>query len=396
MQNPAASEHPDADLLAAFSEHTLTAHEREQVVSHLAVCTNCREIVSLTTLPLVQPVPEPVRRRGVWEWSAFHWGAVAAAAAVVAIAVFLGAPAKHSRTPMTDEAAVERAVTQPAVTSQSSGKPEAEAKVANETPAPPVRRHQYLQEKVRMEKPRTDLKESTPPQAPIVAGATKSLAEDRKLVPPITPGAQTRYSVLSKAAPAPSTSRDELANKKQVASANLPSEYRKADEFEEKDAAREMAVRSAGAAPAANVNSDMTANSMVPAQRAKGQFTASYQLVAPIRSSATGTQWQITNDGSLQRSFSYGGTWENMLPDRKFRAVAVVRDHIWAGGDNGLLFYSADNGRTWSLMNVRDASGALTGNVLGLHFSDENNGSLNTSTGNTWSTSDGGQTWHKQ
>src|ERR1700730_17114779 len=40
-------EHPEAHLLAAFSENSLSAGERGEVLRHLAVCDACREITSL-------------------------------------------------------------------------------------------------------------------------------------------------------------------------------------------------------------------------------------------------------------------------------------------------------------------------------------------------------------
>jgi photosystem II stability/assembly factor-like uncharacterized protein len=85
-----------------------------------------------------------------------------------------------------------------------------------------------------------------------------------------------------------------------------------------------------------------------------------------------------------------------MLSDHQFRAVAVVRDHVWAGGDNGMLFFSSDNGRSWTPLTVHDDKGSAAGSIARLRFSDSDNGALDTSTGETWSTNDGGKSWHKQ
>jgi hypothetical protein len=43
----AAGRHPDADQLSAFVEQALPAHEREEVLLHLAVCGDCRETVAM-------------------------------------------------------------------------------------------------------------------------------------------------------------------------------------------------------------------------------------------------------------------------------------------------------------------------------------------------------------
>jgi len=79
-----AVDHPDPDLLTAFSEHALREPERKQVLEHLARCGECREVVVLAlpaeeatvaVLPLV---------RGKWlTWPRLRWGLVAAGVIVV-------------------------------------------------------------------------------------------------------------------------------------------------------------------------------------------------------------------------------------------------------------------------------------------------------------------------
>ena len=46
-----AGQHPDADQLNAFVEHTLPAHEQQQTLAHLALCPHCRQIVALSLPP---------------------------------------------------------------------------------------------------------------------------------------------------------------------------------------------------------------------------------------------------------------------------------------------------------------------------------------------------------
>jgi len=80
-----AVNHPDADLLTAFAEHSLPDRERTVVLEHLARCGDCREIVALA-LPEAESVQTTVRPspRGWFTWPALRWGFVAAG--VVAIA----------------------------------------------------------------------------------------------------------------------------------------------------------------------------------------------------------------------------------------------------------------------------------------------------------------------
>ena len=52
--------HPDANLLAAFVEKTLTEKERTQVLNHLSQCADCREVAAFT-LPAEVAAAEPAR-----------------------------------------------------------------------------------------------------------------------------------------------------------------------------------------------------------------------------------------------------------------------------------------------------------------------------------------------
>jgi len=67
--------HPDADLLSAFVEQALPLHEREEMLTHLAVCPDCREVVALS-LPeqLIPATPTVVLSPKSWfkRWS-FVW-----------------------------------------------------------------------------------------------------------------------------------------------------------------------------------------------------------------------------------------------------------------------------------------------------------------------------------
>jgi hypothetical protein len=74
-----SAEHPDADVLTAFSERLLPERERNSVLEHLARCGDCREIVALA-LPVSELAAPPVPQisRGWLTWPALRWGFVAA------------------------------------------------------------------------------------------------------------------------------------------------------------------------------------------------------------------------------------------------------------------------------------------------------------------------------
>lgn len=80
-----AGEHPDADVLTAFSESSLGSEQRSTVLEHLAACAECREIVALA-LPASEPVQElaPPSKVRWFTWPVLRWGFIAAGIAAVA------------------------------------------------------------------------------------------------------------------------------------------------------------------------------------------------------------------------------------------------------------------------------------------------------------------------
>lgn len=80
--------HPDAESLNAFVEQALGAAERKQVLSHLAGCGRCRQIVYLAKEAAEVELPATVAASrpwfAGWRWA---WVPAAALAAVAALAV---------------------------------------------------------------------------------------------------------------------------------------------------------------------------------------------------------------------------------------------------------------------------------------------------------------------
>src|SRR5712692_10531457 len=76
--------HPDADLLTAFVERSLSPVEYGNVMAHLGDCRECRQVISLAvpeTAPGLQAVV--VRSRSFWRWPVLQWGAMAVTATVL-------------------------------------------------------------------------------------------------------------------------------------------------------------------------------------------------------------------------------------------------------------------------------------------------------------------------
>jgi hypothetical protein len=81
---PAQTDHPSTDTLVAFAEHGLSAGEQGQVMSHLAVCSECRHAVALGTPEAsLQNAAAAAAPRPVFPFPpAVRWVSLAAALAV--------------------------------------------------------------------------------------------------------------------------------------------------------------------------------------------------------------------------------------------------------------------------------------------------------------------------
>jgi photosystem II stability/assembly factor-like uncharacterized protein len=135
------------------------------------------------------------------------------------------------------------------------------------------------------------------------------------------------------------------------------------------------------------------------------------------------SRWAVSPAGALERSFDGGNTWApvnpNMSaawvseksdssggPDKKkeaapnfnpvFRVVAADGLEVWAGTLAGALYHTSDGGNHWARVAPSEAGATITGDIVTIQFSDPQQGKVSTSTGELWTTFDGGQTWHKQ
>jgi hypothetical protein len=85
--------HPDAESLNAFAEQELSAPEREQILTHLAGCSRCRQVIFLaqkaaTDAEVQAPVPAARVKVRFWTWR-LAWVPAAAMAAALVLVVTL-------------------------------------------------------------------------------------------------------------------------------------------------------------------------------------------------------------------------------------------------------------------------------------------------------------------
>ena len=115
--------HPDADQISAFVEHALAAHEREQMLDHLAVCRECRAIVALSLPEIEETEPAQPLHTGVrkpwWSGWTLAWSAAAAFASLTGLVIYVHHAAIGPVGSGTTQIAVSRPTESPIPQSQS-------------------------------------------------------------------------------------------------------------------------------------------------------------------------------------------------------------------------------------------------------------------------------------
>jgi hypothetical protein len=109
-------------------------------------------------------------------------------------------------------------------------------------------------------------------------------------------------------------------------------------------------------------------------------------------------RWTLSSDGTLQRSLDSGRSWQTIQVsiETVFRALAANGFDIWVGGSGGALFHSSDAGQQWTQVQPVADSETLVDDIIGVEFTDPLHGKLTTSSEETWTTVDAGQSWQKQ
>lgn len=408
-----SASHPEANVLTAFAERLLGAKERASVVEHLARCGDCREIVALA-LPEIeagQAVITPARS-GWLAWPTFRWAFVTAGIAIIAVGALQYQ--RHNRPELS--AVVAKRVTQSEQMATTSEKQPAETA----TPAS----GQVAGKK--------DL--STASSAPAERGRLAApLAFIPKAHPQVGSGVGSGNGIHGGTQTWRSTQNPAQGESFfPTSAAKLPAEGKTNGNVP----AASQNVMMEAQSEAVTVDAGKQVVALAPSPALKGYSggigKAKAAIVAAQDSTAPAApRWSISATGGLQRSYDLGNTWQNIdvnagsasmmgaslevtekshlarrPVDTKtasapaaplvFRAVAANGGDVWAGGSNAALFHSTDSGDHWTRVSPSSAGTLLSGDVVGLDFPSPQNGSISTSSGEVWTTNDGGQSWQKQ
>jgi len=347
----AVSEHPDANLLGAFAEKSLSAQERTAVARHLADCPDCRETLALAFAYEEEPIAAaPARRPRRWS-SIWSWAASTAALCIVCSAVWEYRLQRGTialpPAPPAPSAANAPGPAAPAPPITTAGKAATAAPRAFKPPIPP---------------PASPRQAEAPPPPPPLAEASPPTGDVFRPVQP------------RPAPPPPSYQSPGV----QSLAAQRPSQQWAGQARESMPAPRAAASGFTMARPA-----------IAGTARAKGAALADTVTPGPH------PLWTIASEdlvggrprGIVQRSFDNGATWQTVSLDDNvsFRAIASTGSEVWAGGSGGALFRSADSGAHWKRVPFNETYPITAIQIRA-------NGEIHVTAGQDWVSRDG-ESW---
>ena len=105
--------------------------------------------------------------------------------------------------------------------------------------------------------------------------------------------------------------------------------------------------------------------------------------------------WRVTKSGELEQSKDSGSNWQTAFGEHpsKFRTVAFSGTAVWAGGDDGTLWSSQDNGETWRKLMPSADGRSPRGAVQRIQLTAPGGVTFRTNAGEVWTSLDGGTTW---
>jgi hypothetical protein len=439
----ATVDHPDAGVLTAFAEKSLSEKERGAVMQHLARCADCREI-------LVLSAPEPDHDReiidgsavgGWFTWPALRWGLVTAGLLIAGFGVLqyqrherMSPMASRSMpAPITASEARNQAEPSPAPSDSMTMRAKTEAR--SETAGAEGRGEGREEGRADREQDRTSARPSSPAATPAATAGKASNLVSSPVMETLAHG--PRMTQLN---------QHNQAAQQVVPAANAPvAAQTEQVQVEAQAMPQTLAVNGRDVTGLQRLDQPEGAESKVervkridgiPSSAPKAARSSAAPTLADSSASIAPPRWTIGPTGALQRSFDQGRTWQDVnvtnfaVPaaegarlaysmDLKkettefnqnekdaakakaaspiaFRAVSANGADVWAGGSSGMLYHSTDSGGHWIRIVPFTNDSFLTGDIVRVAFADPDHGKVTTSTSETWLTADDGKTWQKQ
>jgi hypothetical protein len=154
------------------------------------------------------------------------------------------------------------------------------------------------------------------------------------------------------------------------------------------------AIRADKAAPRSTAPPSATESVQVEAGTAFGALQTTHPAAGfiPVPTTAR-PRFRITSTGQVERSVQ-SSVWMPVFiaADARFRIVSISGSDVWAGGDHLRLFHSADNGLTWTQVQL-PATADRAHAIVHIRIDDPQHLTIENDAGSSWSTVDAGATW---
>lgn len=379
---------PDAEVLAAYADHTLDGGENDRWESHFAGCERCQDtltaladsapaemeehVVAAAPAPVVAaPAVKPRRRSGnLW------LVAMAAAAAVVAFIVLRPTPPAQAPNSNSAQNARQNAGAPPV----GGGVSEFSSTASNEQPAKKAPAIPTLPKNINpqqiAEEPRIQINPVVTPDVNVDGltpswtqvpnnqpagagggaggGAAGAMRESRAAAPMQMPAASAGQRAINSNPNALSDNALQQANAAPLLS-------------------NQLAKQAAGSTAGANANAESSA-----------------VLVFPLRGNVI---WRIGLSGLIEKSSDSGMTWvrQQSGTDAQLIAGSAPDNQVcWLVG-NGVILRTADGGATWTKVSTPISGAQLDWTAV--FATDANTAHVASIDGRRFATKDGGQTW---
>ena len=365
---------PDADLLAAWFDHALSALESERVEAHAAACEWCQQILAALArsepeVIRAAPLPAPAR---AWHW---HWRwAVPLATAILVVIVGTRTlrapgPVKVLTTPVAQEARLQKAVEPPVQTLAAApppaARPASAAPAARNEPAPAVAARVAL---------------NAPEAGTTGAPAASAFGA--------TGGRPARLETATVAAPAVGAAPSALKAESRMAE----QAQRQADVASDKMlkvAAPSAALRTPPVPPVA----ESVAVSGGAPRQGFPSLNVRQASVTTSMLSGSAVSWRFGQDGVIEKSSDRGQTWvrQSSGVTTALSDASAPSDRVcWIVGAGGVVLRTTD-GMTWH--RLTPPTGA---DLVAVHAWNDLSATVTASDRSDYETTDGGQSWTRR
>ena len=429
--------HPDANMIAAFAEKTLTDRERTQLLNHLNQCADCREVAAFI-VPADAVVEEPARiKTGMrWNpWPMLRWGALAGVLGILAIVV-VSHPGMWKQNQQ-----IAKVTPPPAPTGNVA---RARIAVAPLPSTPPPAKDAEADAQLKAQRSATEnaqLKKESGPQPDQAKSDRVALLQAKQqttMMASVRPPAELR----EENAPAVGMSRRESLGNDARSAAAPPVRLSPAAPAGEPMAASgpagKVTAESSSPATPHNVTQSVTVTAEVetlgltsPSATATGgapgaaprQATAAktapraavqgnmqglaqsskfgiggFSKELKLKAGSPADLWNVSSEGKVQRSVDGAKTFQSIEVAHgvKFQSVAANGSDVWAGGAGGVLYHSIDAGATWTRIAINVEGNTMTETISAIQLHDSQHLTVITTSGSAWVSEDRGQHWQKQ